>query len=198
MHSAGRILIIPRGIYNETETYHLLDLVSYNGATWLAKQTVTGVLPSDENHDYWHNMLGISLGEMDTKLHDMAEQIMTIESVAQESNNIAKGRNRAHVFGTTDDMKNWLADEANKGLCAVGDNLYIVDVGVPDWWVSDVLDSVDAETGWYYQIAQLETQKVDLTDVEKRLGNALYIVSFDADTGTLITKSADYTGDGKK
>ncbi len=78
---------------------------------------------------------------------------------------IAKGINSAKVFDTTADMEAWLSDEANKGKCDVGNNLYIVDVDVPDWWIAEVLDTADSETGFYYKIAQLEVQKVDLTDI---------------------------------
>ena len=79
---------------------------------------------------------------------------------------IAKGINKARVFNTTADMNAWLSDETNKGKAKVGNNLYIVDIGVPDWWISEVLETPDSETGFYYKIAQLETQKVDLTNIE--------------------------------
>lgn len=87
-----------------------------------------------------------------------------------EATNIAKGRNRARVFATTADMETWLKTAANKGLCNVGDNLYIVQVDVPDWWVSEVLTTADSTTGYYYKIAQLETQKVDLTNYLPKSG----------------------------
>lgn len=82
---------------------------------------------------------------------------------------VAKGRNQAHVFYTTEAMRIFLSDEANKGLYNVGDNLYIVEIDVPDWWISKVLDEVDPYTGLFYEIAQLETQKVDLTNIESQL-----------------------------
>ena len=91
-----------------------------------------------------------------------------VSEVADEALTIAKGKNRARVFSTTEALKAWLADEANKGICNVGDNLYIVDVGVPDWWVSEILEEPNDE-GLYYNIAQLETQKVDLTTIEYTL-----------------------------
>ena len=31
-----------------------------------------------------------------------------------------------------------------------------------------------------------------LSNIEEKLSNALYVVSFDASTGTLVTRSADY------
>ena len=84
---------------------------------------------------------------------------------------IAKGINSAKVFDTTEDMEAWLSDEANKGKCTVGNNLYIVALEVPDWWISEVLETPDSETGFYYKIAQLETQKVDLTDITEGIDN---------------------------
>lgn len=84
---------------------------------------------------------------------------------------ISKGKNRARVFNTTEDMNTWLSDEVNKGTAIVGDNLYIVALDVPDWWISEVLEEADADTGFFYKIAQLETQKVDLTTIESELNN---------------------------
>lgn len=87
-----------------------------------------------------------------------------VQDAIQTVANIAKGRNQAHVFATTEDMQEWLSDSANKGLWSKGDNIYIVEIDVSDWWVAEVLEEADSETGYYYKIAQLETQKVDLTN----------------------------------
>lgn len=84
---------------------------------------------------------------------------------ATEALAIAKGKNQAHVFATTEAMQTALADEDNKGAWQVGDNLYIEDLNVPDWWIAEVLEEVDPDTGYFYRIAQLETQKVDLTEI---------------------------------
>ena len=91
------------------------------------------------------------------------------QSTADTATNIAKGRNQAHVFKTTAGMQAWISDSANKGLWSKGDNIYIVELDVPDWWVAEVLEEADAETGYYYKIAQLETQKVDLTTIQDEL-----------------------------
>ncbi len=58
MASAGKILIMPRGEYSADVVYEVLDLVYYNSCAWVAKKTVTGITPSDENDEYWHNLLG--------------------------------------------------------------------------------------------------------------------------------------------
>ena len=60
MASAGRILIMPKGNYNSSTTYEMLDLVNYNGKSWLAKKTSVGIEPSDTNSEYWQNMFDIN------------------------------------------------------------------------------------------------------------------------------------------
>ena len=58
MASAGKILIMPKGDYNSSTTYEMLDLVNHNGLPWLAKKTVVGVAPSETASDYWHPLFG--------------------------------------------------------------------------------------------------------------------------------------------
>lgn len=58
--SAGRILIIPKGNYNSSVTYEMLDLVYHNGTSWLAKKTVVGIEPSEANGEYWHNLIDLT------------------------------------------------------------------------------------------------------------------------------------------
>lgn len=175
MATAGRILIIPKGRYNEETQYDMLDMVSYGGKGWICKKTCIGIAP--EEGEYWAESLDVSeeFNEIDSKIDEVEamviEEIATRESDIAEVNNkvdvatnIAKGRNQAHVFNTTAEMQAWLSDSANKGLWNEGDNIYIVELDVPDWWVAEVLEEADAENGYYYKIAQLETQKVDLTN----------------------------------
>ena len=54
MASAGRVLPLPKGTYSSTTTYHLLDFVSYQGSTYICKQTSTGNAPT--NTTYWQIM----------------------------------------------------------------------------------------------------------------------------------------------
>lgn len=54
MVNAGRILIMPKGDWNALTTYDMLDLVSYNGTAYLARQTNVGQNPStDTSQTYW-------------------------------------------------------------------------------------------------------------------------------------------------
>lgn len=74
-----------------------------------------------------------------------------------EALTIAKGKNRALVFTTFKELNDWINGEfvrddgKTTADLQVGDNLYIVEVGVPDYWW-------DGNT-----IQVLETQKVDLS-----------------------------------
>lgn len=61
MASAGRILIMPKGTYNASTTYKMLDMVYHNGTSWLAKKTATGIEPSDANSEYWHSMFDLDI-----------------------------------------------------------------------------------------------------------------------------------------
>ena len=61
MTSAGRILIIPKGNWSKEGEYEMLDLVYYNGASWIARKTVPkGTIPNDDNIEYWQRMTGNS------------------------------------------------------------------------------------------------------------------------------------------
>lgn len=53
--SAGKVLMIPKGDYDATETYTMLDVVSYQGKSYVAKQTTTGNAPT--NTTYWQLMV---------------------------------------------------------------------------------------------------------------------------------------------
>ena len=56
MTSAGRILIIPKGNYDSSVTYEMLDLVYHNNTSWVAKKTSVGVEPTDANSNEWHKL----------------------------------------------------------------------------------------------------------------------------------------------
>lgn len=53
--SAGKVLMIPKGDYDAAETYTMLDVVSFQGKSYVAKQTTTGNAPT--NTTYWQLMV---------------------------------------------------------------------------------------------------------------------------------------------
>lgn len=116
-----------------------------------------------------------------------SKAVNTLKTELDETTNIAKGKNTAKVFDTFADMEIYLRDINNKEKLKIGDNLYIKALEVPDYWVSEVLTTPDSTTNYYYSIAQLETQKVDLSTYQTKTGDVkdniatLDIVSSDSD-----------------
>lgn len=49
--SLGKVCVIPKGAYDGATTYQILDLVTYGGCSYIAKQATKGNLPT--NTTYW-------------------------------------------------------------------------------------------------------------------------------------------------
>lgn len=68
MTSAGRVLLIPKGKYDNAATYNMLDMVTENFSTYVAKKTATGIAPSsDTTEEYWMQMTGDTVVEQDVQ-----------------------------------------------------------------------------------------------------------------------------------
>lgn len=87
--------------------------------------------------------------------------VATAQSRADSAYVLAQGRSRGVSFETVEAMKTALK-AASATEYKVGDQLFIKATNVPDYWVSEVLDTNTGETG-YYGISIMETQKVDLS-----------------------------------
>lgn len=91
--------------------------------------------------------------DLDKPISTATQQaINSVETLANQAKSIAEGRSQAKVFATLDAMNTWLSDPTNTSTLNIGDNLYIEDTNVPDYWW----------TGTEAQV--LETSSVDLTD----------------------------------
>lgn len=85
----------------------------------------------------------------------------------------AKGAGQSGaIFKTFADMETWLKNVSNKNKVTVGYHLYIEAIGVPDYWITEVLDTADATTSYYYAISQLESKKEDLSAFTNKFGNS--------------------------
>ena len=76
---AGRVLIIPKGAYNPSSTYHMLDAVSYNGNSYIAKKTTQGNTPSADN-EFWMLM---SAGSAVASINDIGDVLITLPTDGQ-------------------------------------------------------------------------------------------------------------------
>lgn len=106
-----------------------------------------------------------------TALNAVSEKANSSYSYADSAYKLAAGRARSVAFDTVAAMTSALKS-ANNTEYKVGDNLFIKEVGVPDYWISAVL-STNAGTYGYYEISILETQKVDLTPYQTKTDNTL-------------------------
>lgn len=93
-------------------------------------------------------------GALDTKISE-------VKTSANNAYVLAMGRSRSHVFETKSAMETAL-QTAPKGQYKVGDNIFITDTSVPDYWVKKVTES-DGTTYALVEVSPLETQKVDLS-----------------------------------
>ena len=56
----GKVSVVPKGDYNASTTYYALDIVGYNGGSYLAMKEVTGVTPSNDQVN-WMQLSGPGL-----------------------------------------------------------------------------------------------------------------------------------------
>lgn len=62
--NAGRVSLVPAGVYNAARTYRPLDLVSYSDASWVCRQECVGITPTDAAGQYWQHF-GAAVGIAD-------------------------------------------------------------------------------------------------------------------------------------
>lgn len=113
------------------------------------------------------DLLGGELPSYYASKYDISDMNTKISQIENKVQNI----NRGKVFDTESAMTAWLKNANNKNQLVVGDSLYLREKDKPDYWVSAVYDIADTITGMYYEIDEMETQKVDLTDYDNKIGN---------------------------
>ena len=132
------------------------------------------------------------------KIAEVQTDVVAAQETANQAKSIAEGKVRAVVFDTVAAMTTALKAAAKTDY-KIGDNFLIEETGVPDYWVSGILETNTGTYG-YYTIAELETQKVDLTDYAKtadlkdgtikvgkaiEANSALIAQSYDSNSGTI-------------
>lgn len=132
---------------------------------------------------------------------DQVNQINTNKSNITKAQNradaaysLAQGRSRGVSFDTISSMKETLKSASNSEY-KVGDQLFIKATNVPDYWISGVLSTNTGETG-YYEISELETQKVDLSNYATK--SELEAVQEEAEAAQTAANQAQSTADTAK
>ena len=75
MAIAGRVLLMPKGAYDASVTYEMLDMVAYDGVTWIAKKASVGITPSADNSEYWFAMAGVSSDDFEAFKTEVLESV---------------------------------------------------------------------------------------------------------------------------
>lgn len=75
MAIAGRVLLMPKGAYDASVTYEMLDMVSYDGVTWVAKKTCVGIVPSADTSEYWFAMVGVSSDDFESFKNEVLDDV---------------------------------------------------------------------------------------------------------------------------
>lgn len=102
---------------------------------------------------------------------DIRTAVTAAQNKANDAYNLASGRAKATSFEMLDAMTSALKAAAKTDY-KVGDNLYIKAKGTPDYWVSGVLETNTGTYG-YFEISELETEKVDLSGYQTKTDNTL-------------------------
>ena len=124
---------------------------------------------------------------------DIRNAVSAVEELATEAKTLAEGRARAVVFTTKALMESTLYAENDKTKYKVGDNIFIEEVGVPDYWVKGILAQKVSPYGWY-DLSPLETQKVDLTDINAHIAsksNPHEVTKSQVGLGSVVNKGMD-------
>ena len=73
--SAGRVLLIPKGAYSSATQYAPMDVVLYEGDSYVCKQSSTGNDPT--NTTYWQAMTD-AMGEVDELKEALSDLGLTV------------------------------------------------------------------------------------------------------------------------
>ncbi|KAA6356499.1 MAG: hypothetical protein EZS28_047974, partial [Streblomastix strix] len=129
---------------------------------------------------------------------DMLISTLVNQTELQEVRDIATGKSKGYVFATTDEMNTWMEDQENVAKLVIGDNLYIVDKEVTDYWWDGT------------SLRMLETELPDMSNVVTTLGtatgngNAITDITMDGNVLTpakntsFVTNNYDETITGQK
>lgn len=96
--SAGKVLILPKGEYNNATQYQMLDAVRYNGSLYIAKQTTIGHVPEDGEYwmlsaigasdIHWGDITGSIANQSDLiNALDAKQNVLTFDSTPTASSN---------------------------------------------------------------------------------------------------------------
>ncbi|KAA6372926.1 MAG: hypothetical protein EZS28_031547, partial [Streblomastix strix] len=144
---------------------------------------------------------------------DMLVSSLVTQPQLYEVRDIATGKSKAYVFSTQGELSDWIAIQNNVAKLVIGDNLYIVDKEVTDYWwdetdlkvletelpdMSNVITTLGAATGSGNAITDVSIDGITLTPAKN---TSLVTTGFDQSitwmkifTSTIISNDIQYSG----
>lgn len=99
-----------------------------------------------------------------TALNEISSTLQEVQETANEAEAIARGKATSYTFETLTALDDWLEVSENVAKLHIGDNLYINDVGVPDyWWNGEarmILESEKPDMSDYYSKDEIDTRLI--------------------------------------
>ncbi|KAA6386551.1 MAG: hypothetical protein EZS28_017919, partial [Streblomastix strix] len=191
---------------DKTDLDNFVDLTSaqtVSGQKQFSIITVASVAKQDKNDD---SILLAGGG-------DMLVNTLVNQTELQEVRDIAQGKPKGYIFATTDEMNTWMGDQDNVANLAIGDNLYIVDTEVTDYWwdgtslriletelpdMSNVVTTIGTATGNGNAITDLSIDGNTITPAKNTTfvttGNEQSITGMKTFTSTIIYNGIQYSG----
>ncbi|KAA6401106.1 MAG: hypothetical protein EZS28_003364 [Streblomastix strix] len=144
---------------------------------------------------------------------DMLVSLLVSQPQLQEVRDTASGKSKGCVFETTQEMNTWIEDQENVAKLAIGDNLYIIDKEVMDYWwdgtalraletelpdMSNVITTLGAATGNGNAITDISIDGNTLTPAKNDIfvitGFDQSIIGMKSFTSTIISNGIQYSG----
>lgn len=138
-----------------------------------------------------------------TALNGLSTTLQEVQETANEAEAIARGKATSYVFDTVTALDDWLEVPENVAKLHVGDNFYIEDVGVPDyWWNGEarmVLESEKPDMSNYYSKDEIDTrlgQKANTDGTYSSMSVGFATTAQSAENATHATSADTATQDG--
>ena len=78
MAIAGRVMPVPKGAYNASTVYDVLDIVTHNDRPWICKKPKTvGIEPSKSASEFWMLLIDVDITNADTLDGKSSEYFMS-------------------------------------------------------------------------------------------------------------------------
>lgn len=110
-YNLGKVLLTPKGEYNGSTTYEILDVVSYNGSSYAAKRDTSGNAPTGTTSDEYWQLMAHGGGTSTTVQID--GQSITNQGVANIQTINSDYNSSSNKIATASDLSDFISNPTN-------------------------------------------------------------------------------------